>query len=116
MNTKDKKYEFDDSYYQVSVTVDPLPGLEVDEKTPLTREICVCEDTSPFHFEVRAKVSENAEVGNLNVTVTATNSDNLAVCEGKDAKSVASRDKITRQLKIVPEGILFTMINVSSCL
>lgn len=86
------------------LTVEPLPGLEVDASTPLTKELCVCEDSSPSYYELHVKVSDKAEVGDLNVTVTATNSENLSVCGDKPSQSVTSRDRITRQLKIIPEG------------
>lgn len=92
----------------MSISIDPLPGLQVDEETPLTKEACICPDASPFHYEVRVKVTDQALIGDLNVTVTATNSENMAVCEGKQAQSVASRDRITRPLKIIPEGTNFS--------
>lgn len=88
----------------MSLTVDPLPGLEVDENTPLSKNVCVCPDTSPVHYEVRVKVSEQAKIGDLNVTVTATNSDDATVCADKQVENVPSRDKITRALKVLPEG------------
>lgn len=51
-------------------------------------------------------------IGDLNVTVTAVNSENLSVCKGKDgAKSVPSRDKVTKPLKVVPEGFMIEKIN-----
>ncbi|OQR67003.1 ovostatin-like, partial [Tropilaelaps mercedesae] len=88
----------------VSIKIEPLPGLEVDEKTPLTRVACICPDSSPFHYEIRVSVTEEAQIGDLNVTVTSTDSADTTICQGKEAQSVPSRDKITRVLKIIPEG------------
>lgn len=76
----------------------------MDDKTSLSKEACICPDSSPFHYELRVKVTDQALIGDLNVTVTTINSENMSVCEGKQALSVASRDKITRPLKIIPEG------------
>ncbi|XP_022688740.1 alpha-2-macroglobulin-like isoform X4 [Varroa jacobsoni] len=90
----------------VSIDIDPLPGLEVDDKTSLSKEACICPDSSPFHYELRVKVTDQALIGDLNVTVTTINSESMSVCEGKQALSVASRDKITRPLKIIPEGFM----------
>ena len=68
-------------------------------------EACVCADTSPFQYELKVAVTNETIIGDLNVTVTAVNSENLSVCKDKpDAKSVPSRDKLTKPLKVIPEG------------
>lgn len=91
---------------QVNVNVDPIPGLSLIRDSNYNTIICGCPDTSPHKHVIHVSVEDEAVIGEVNVTVTITNNEDLSICGARNAKSIASRDRITRPLKIVPEGKL----------